>query len=140
MVDFVKVEYLLRHNPLGIEDRMALRIRTYRSGDFRHLHDFYIKVMAIFRYKYYSDNQLAFDFSGRHPVDKYTTEWSSQFKKWVKAFCEHHTFLRAVLDLTVFYPPDSPVLLMDTRMQTFVTHFFELKIHPQKGIIRRHVA
>jgi hypothetical protein len=36
----------------------------------------------------------------------------------------------------VFYPADSPVLLMDTRMSTFITQFFEVKIVPQKGIVK----
>jgi hypothetical protein len=140
LVDFVKVEYLLRNNPLGIEDDVTIKIKAHAGSDYRHLHEFYFTVMGIFRYAYYADNQLMFDFDGRDPYDKYCEEWSTQFKKWAKEFCRHQNFLRAVLDLTVFYPVDSPVLLMDTRMQTFITQFFEVKIHPQKGILKRSVA
>lgn len=137
LVDFVKVEYLLRHNPLGMMDDMAIRIQQHRSNDFRHLHEFYINLMGIFRYKFYSDNQLEFIFEGKDAFHQYQEEWSRQFRQWTKAFCKHHNFLRAVLDLTVFYPTDSPVLMVDNRMIAFITQYFELKIHPRKGIVRK---
>ncbi len=140
LVDFVKIEYLLRHNPLGLEDDLAKKIHAHDDLDFRHLKEFYVNLMGIFRFEFYGDNQLIFDFDGRDPFGKYQVQWESYFKKLTKEFCGHQNFLRAVLDLTVFYPVDSPVLLMDTRMQTFIAGFFEVKIHPQKGIIRKHVA
>lgn len=140
LVDFVKVEYLLRHNPLGLQDEMAMKIQQHTGQDFIHLHDFYLKVTGIYRYRFYEDNQLEFIFDGREDFEKYSDEWSRQFKIWVKAFCKHQNFLRAVLDLTVFYPADSPVLMADNRMNTFISQFFDVKIHPQKGITRSRVA
>jgi len=140
LVDFAKVEFLLRHNPLGLEDEMASRIHSHSARSYTHLHDFYFTLMGIFRFTYYSDNQLMFDFDGRDPSERYRAEWSQQFRKWVKEFSTHNNFLRAVLDLTVFYPENSPVLLMDTRMSTFIQEYFDIKIHPQKGIQRKHVA
>ena len=140
LVDFVKVEYLLRFNPLGIDDDMARKIETHTSADFRHLHDFYITLSGIFRFERYSDNQLMFDFDGAEPFEKYVIEWTSAFRQWVKEFCQHQNFLRAVLDLTVYYPHDSPVVMVDTRMTTFITQFFSVKVHPQKGIVRKSVA
>lgn len=137
LVDFVKVEYLMRANPLGMMDAMATRIQQHDNTDFRHLHEFYLNLMGVFRYKFYGDNQLEFIFEGKDDFKKYQEEWSRQFKSWTKAFCKHHNFLRAVLDLTVFYPLDSPVLMVDNRMNAFITQYFEVKIHPQKGIIRR---
>lgn len=137
LVDFVKVEYLLRSNPLGMMDDMALKIQKHQYSDFRHLHEFYLNVMGVFRYKFYSDNQLEFIFEGNDTFKQYQDEWSRQFKEWTKSFCKHHNFLRAVLDLTVFYPTDSPVLMVDNRMNAFITQFFEVKIHPQKGILKK---
>jgi hypothetical protein len=137
LVDYVKVEYLLRHNPLGIADEAATRISSHCSNDFRHLEEFYLSTMGIFRFTYYHDNQLQFLFDGTNDFEKYQREWSSQFKKWTKEFCKHHNFLRAVLDLTVFYPIDSPLLMVDNRMNSFITHYFEVKIHPQKGIQKK---
>jgi hypothetical protein len=136
LVDFVKVEYLLHQNPLGLMDKTAEKIHLHQSADFRHLNEFYINLMGVFRYTYYSDNQLTFIFEGKDDFQKYRDEWTVQFKGWVKEFCKHPNFLRAVLDLTVFYPIDSPVVMMDTRMNTFITHFFEVKINPQRGIVK----
>jgi hypothetical protein len=137
LVDFVKVEYLLRHNPLGLADDLATRIKDHDNQDFRHLNEFYMTLMGIFRFTYYHDNQLQFLFDGTNDFEKYQREFSTQFKKWVKDFCKHQNFLRAVLDLTVFYPTDSPVLLMDTRMSTFITQYFDIRIHPLKGIQKK---
>lgn len=137
LVDFVKVEYLLRSNPLGMMDAMAIKIQEHQNTDFRHLHEFYHNLMGVFRYKFYGDNQLEFIFEGKDAFYQYQDEWSSQFKTWAKEFCKYHNFLRAVLDLTVFYPSDSPVLMVDNRMNAFISEFFEVKIHPQKGIVRK---
>jgi hypothetical protein len=137
LVDYVKVEYLLRSNPLGMNDDASVKIQEHSSNDFRHLHDFYLTLTGIFRYTYYGDNQLQFLFDGRNDFEKYQIEWSGQFKKWTKEFCKSQNFLRAVLDLTVFYPVDSPILMVDTRMQAFIGDFFAMKIHPQKGIVRK---
>lgn len=136
LVDFVKVEYLLRANPLGVMDEMAQKITAHTHTDYRHLHEFYLTMMGIFRYKYYGDNQLEFIFEGRDAFDVYQEEWSAQFRKWTKQFCQDRNFLRAVLDLTVFYPVDSPVLMVDNRMKAFLAEFFDVKIHPKRGIVR----
>lgn len=140
LVDFVKVEYLIKHNPLGLVDEAAQKIQEHQNSDFRHLDEFYLNLMGVFRFTFYGDNQLEFNFDTKDDFAKYQAEWTKQFKAWVKEFCKHPNFLRAVLDLTVFYPADSPVLMMDTRMNTFITHFFEVRIHPEKGIIKRGVA
>lgn len=137
LVDFVKVEYLLRCNPLGMMDDMAVKIQEHHSTDFRHLHEFYVNLMGLFRYKFYGDNQLEFIFEGKDAYHQYREEWTRQFKQWTKAFCRHNNFLRAVLDLTVFYPSGSPVLMVDNRMNAFITGYFEVKIHPRKGIIKK---
>jgi hypothetical protein len=137
LVDFVKVEYLLRCNPLGVLDEMVIKIQQHNNADFRHLHEFYINLMGLFRYKYYGDNQLQFIFEGKDDLHKYQEEWITHYKSWVKEFCKYQNFLRAVLDLTVFYPVDSPVLMVDNRMNAFITQHFEVRIHPQKGIVRK---
>jgi hypothetical protein len=137
LVDFVKVEYLLRTNPLGIRDEMAIKIQEHAHNDYRHLHEFYLNLSGVFRFTYYHNNQLEFTFDGRDPFEKYTEEWSVAFKKWVKEFCKHDNFIRAVLDLTVFYPVESPLLMVDNRMQAFLGQHFDLKIHPQKGICKK---
>ncbi|MFZ6013176.1 MAG: hypothetical protein ACOYXT_22725 [Bacteroidota bacterium] len=140
LVDYVKIEFLLHHNPLGLQDDIASRIQDHKPGDLRHLHEFYLNLMAVFRYTHYSDNQLEFIFDGKDDFEKYREEWTVKFKAWVKEFCKHHNFLRAVLDLTVFYPADSPVIMVDNRMNAFISRYFEVKIHPLKGIQKKSVA
>ncbi len=137
LVDFVKVEYLMQNNPLGIEDDLTEKIHSHGTRDFRHLHEFYLNLMGIFRYTHYSDNQLQFLFECNDDFKKYQEEWTYQFRKWAKEFCRHPNFLRAVLDLTVFYPIDSPVLMVDNRMNAFIAQYFSIKIHPEKGIVKR---
>lgn len=137
LVDFAKVEYLLRTNPLGIKDDVAEKIHEHKGSDYRHLHDFYLNLAGVFRFKNYQHNQLEFTFDGRDPFDCYCEEWTIAFKKWIKEFCRHDNFIRAVLDLTVFYPAESPLLMVDNRMHAFLNQHFDVKIHPQKGIVRK---
>ncbi len=140
LVDFVKVEYLLRYNPLGIDDDTARRIEGHTSGDLSHLREFYITLTGVYRFLYYSDNQLSFIFDGRDDFSKYREEWDEAFRKWVKEFCKHENFLRSVLELTVFYPEDYTPQMAGMRMSVFVTRFFELKVDPQKGLVKQKVA
>lgn len=140
LVDFVKVEYLLRCNPLGISDDTARKVQAHDSDDFSHLEEFYINLAGVYRYTYYSDNQLQFIFDGRDDYEKYRDEWQTAFKKWVNDFCKHDNFIRSVLELTVFYPEDYTPQMAGLRMSAFITRFFEVKIDPQKGIVKVKVA
>ena len=140
LVDFVKVEYLLRCNPLGIADDATKKIQDHNETEFAHLQEFYISLAGVFRFKYYADNQLEFLFDGGDDFKKYQEEWAQTFRKWVKEFCKHENFTRAVLELTVFYPEDYTPQMSGLRLSAFITKFFEVKIDPLKGIIKKNVA
>lgn len=140
LVDFVKVEYLMRCNPLGLADDTSKKIQSHHSTQFEHLHEFYLNLAGLFRFKYYSDNQLEFLFDGRDDARKYQEEWTLMFKRWIKEFCKHENFTRAVLELTVFYPDDYTPQMAGMRLSAFITKFFEVKIDPQKGIVKKSVA
>jgi hypothetical protein len=140
LVDFVKVEYLMRYNPLGISDETSRKIEEHSSNNFSHLHEFYINLAGVYRYTFYSDNQLEFIFDGRDDFEKYREEWEMMFRKWIKDFCKHENFIRAVLELTVFYPDDYTPQMAGLRMSAFITKHFEVKIDPQKGIVRMKIA
>lgn len=137
LVDFVKVQYLLQYNSLGLVDETITRIEEHRTGDYSKLHPVYQDLMGIFRFKYYGDNQLEFGFDGRDPYDRYCDEWTDTFKKWCAQLCQHKNFIWGVLELTVFYPKEDEAQFIGTRLQTFVSNFFDVRIHPQKGIISR---
>lgn len=134
LTDFVKVEYLLRHNPLGLVDETVARIQQHKSTDFHRLHEFYLLLSGIFRYRYYRDNQLTFIFSGEEPDELYAREWTREFKSWMRQLAQYKQFLMGVLELTVFYPPDDEARFIGNRLQEFVASFFDIKVHPQKGI------
>lgn len=140
LVDYVKVQYMLQYNSLGLVDETVQRIEKHESKDYRKLHELYINLMGIFRFRNYHDNQLEFGFDGRDPFEKYCEEWSVEFKKWVRDLCQHKNFIWGVLELTVFYPKEDEAQFIGNRINVFVTQFFELKIHPQKGIQKKSVA
>lgn len=140
LVDFVKVEYLLRCNPLGIADDTTRKIEKHNALAYVQLHEFYVSLAGVYRFTFYKDNQLTFIFDGREDFEKYSDEWSFTFKKWVKEFCKHENFIRAVLELTVFYPQDYTPQMAGLRMSAFIIKFFELKVDPQKGIQKIKVA
>jgi hypothetical protein len=137
LVDFVKVEYLLQHNPLGIVDETILRIQRHQTNDLSKLRDFYCVLTGIFRYRYYHDNQLTFIFTGEEPFDRYKKEWDLEFKKWIRALCHRKNFLMGVLELTVFYPQEAEARFIGERLAVIAAEFFDLKIHPQKGILKK---
>ncbi len=140
LVDFVKVQYMLQYNPLGIVDETVQRIENHASSDHTRLNNLYLNLMGIFRFRNYHDNQLEFVFDGRDPFEKYSEEWQTEFKKWARELCQHKNFIWGVLELTVFYPQDDEANFIGERLNAFVTQFFELKIHPQKGILKKNIA
>lgn len=140
LVDFVKVQYMLQYNSLGLVDETIQRIEKHQTSDYSKLNDLYVTLMGIFRFRNYQHNQLEFGFDGREPFDRYTDEWQSEFKTWTRELCRHKNFLLGVLELTVFYPQHDEAQFIGNRLNTFVTEFFELKIHPQKGILKKTMA
>jgi hypothetical protein len=140
MVDFVKVEYLLKCNPLGLDDDTSRKVRQHEITNVVQLKEFYVVLSGVYRFLYYGDNQLTFIFDGRDDELKYEEEWSSTFRKWVKEFCRHENFITAVLELTVFYPEDYTPQMAGLRMSAFITKAFEVKLDPQKGLVRVKVA
>ncbi len=140
LVDFVKVEYMLRCNPLGLADQTSQKVQHHTSTNVRHLEEFYLALAGVFRFTFYGDNQLQFGFDGRDESSRYQEEWETAYKKWVKEFCKHENFIRAVLELTVFYPEEYTPQMVGMRLSTFITKFFEVKIDPQKGILKKAMA
>lgn len=137
LVDYVKVAYLMQFNPLGLDDDTSKKIEGHSALTYKHLHEFYLNLAGVYRFLYYSDNQLEFIFDGRNDFEKYQEEWNNLFRKWTKNFCQHENFIKAVLELTVFYPEDYTPQMAGLRMSAFITKFFEVKIDPQKGIISK---
>ncbi len=88
LVDFVKVEHLLHNNPLGIMDDTFLKIQHHSAKDFSHLQEFYISLAGVFRYLFYSDNQLEFSFDGQDEFVKYQQQWTEDLQTMDKGFLQ----------------------------------------------------
>ena len=93
LVDFVKVQYMLQYNPLGIVDETVQRIASHTSDDHTKLDDLYLNLMGIFRFRNYHNNQLEFGFDGREPFKQYSEEWELEFKNWARELCQHKNFI-----------------------------------------------
>jgi hypothetical protein len=135
LIDYVRVEYLIRCNPLGLADDTSVRVQTSPVDDFSKLHEFYVTLSGVFRFKYYGDNQLQFGFDGREDFERYREEWVITFKTWTKSFCRQENFLKAILELTVFYPDDYTPQMAGMRLSYFITKTFDVKVDGAKGIV-----
>jgi len=97
-------------------------------------------LMAVYRFIYYNDNQLHFNFDGRDSYETYREEWEVQLRKWIKAFCKRSDFIRAVLDIMLFSAEAGTIEMPSQRLGLFLQSFFEVRLHPVKGISRLKAA
>lgn len=139
MVDKVKVAYARLFNPLGIDDAISARVKAYKSKNIDSLHSFYQTLAAVYRFKF-GENQLTFLWDGIDHRDKYRADWEEAFHNWTDEFCHHELFIRAVLDLTVFYADTPHAQMAENRMSHFILQRFDLKMHKQKGLMHIKVA
>jgi hypothetical protein len=136
LIDFSKDYYQKQCNPLGIEDCTVIAIKEHQTEYTARLEEFYRNLAGVYRFKY-GQNQLELLFDGNDHYIKYVEDWKSTFKTWLFDFCLKPNFLRAVLELTVFYPEGRKSELAENRMKTFINQHFELKIYKYKGIVRK---
>jgi hypothetical protein len=139
LIDTVKIQYELRHNPLGIADSFSLRIHQYVPKNIKPLYTFYQNLAAVYRYKF-GNSQLEFVWDGRDHYEKYKIDWTEAFNKWTREFCQQELFINAVLDLSVFLPENRHAHLAESRMNHFILRQFDLKIHKSRGIVEMKVA
>ena len=139
LIEMVKIQYELRHNPLGIADSFSQRIQTFVPGNIKPLYTFYQNLAAVYRYKF-GNSQLEFVWDGRDHYEKYEIDWTETFGKWTREFCQQELFINAVLDLSVFLPENRHAQLAESRMNHFILSQFDLKIHKSRGIVEMKVA
>lgn len=133
LVDLVKEGYTILYNPLGLQDTTTLEIMGYRMRHPERFYEFYDLLAGIYRYRH-GKNQLEFVWDGRTHLEVYQEEWSQGFQQWVRTLCLQPNFLRAVLELTVYYPKKRPQLA-ENRMKNFMAQHFDLKLHKRHGIL-----
>lgn len=133
LVEYVKEFYLQYHNPLGLIDEAILKIQNSYDYPIEHLEEFYRDLAGIYRY-HFGEVQLEILFDGRTHEEKYETEWHEFFKGSVGKYCYNIHFLKAVLEISVFYPKDKKASLAGNRMKYFIEHQFDLKVYKYRGI------
>ena len=139
MVTFVKQAYLEQNNPLGLVDDTVRLIQGSTCPQTKKLEDFYNILAGIYRFKHGS-NQLELLFDGATHFEKYKQDWTTAFENWSREFCKKPTFIRAVLEVTVFYPKHKKGQLAEARMRAFLSQHFALRIHKRQGIMGSKIA
>lgn len=139
LIDEVKMYYLQHFNPLGLMDDTTRAIQDHVTTYVPELEEFYRCLSGVYRFKH-GDNQLEFIFDGREHMCKYKEDWESAYCAWVREMCQSPLFIRAVLELSVFYPKDRKAQLAANRMQHYLHQHFSLKIYKYRGIVEMKVA
>lgn len=133
MVADVKQFYLQQNNPLGLIDDTVRTIQESSNPGTKKLHDFYHVLAGIYRFKH-SSNQLELLFDGASHFEKYQQEWKTAFREYYFFFCQKPSFIKAVLEVSIFYPKQRKGQLAEARMRSFLSQYFELRIHKRHGI------
>lgn len=133
MMDVVKEAYTQLHNPLGLLDDTTLLIQGYQLKETHRFHDLYEILSGIYRFRH-GNNQLEFMWDGRTHLEVYQEEWSNIFEAWVRDLCLRPNFLKAMLELTVYYSDKRPGLA-EARMKNFMAQHFDLRLHKRRGIL-----
>jgi len=139
MVEIVKDIYLLRYNPLGLKDKSIEKILSTTDYNFEELSNFYDELAGFYRYKF-SSNQLELLFDGKNHHEKYQEDWSEALKKWMIEFSKSKTFLKAVLETSIFYPQNKQSQLAYSRLKNYISDHFGIKIYKHKGIVPMKIA
>lgn len=133
MIDTVRTQYLALHNPLGLVDDTIRFICSYDRYYTGGLEELYEILAGIYRYQF-GTNQLEFLFDGTTHYEKYCNEWSQTFRQWILQFCLRKSFLKAALEVTIFFPEDATKTTMaGNRMKLFLRSEFDLTFNTRKG-------
>lgn len=139
LMERVKDHYFIRYNSLRLPDPISQSIEEYVPTNLKTLKVFYQNLAGVYRYKF-GDNQLEFLWDGTDHLKKYEADWMTFYHQHINQFCRQELFLRAVLDLTVFFPRIKDARLAENRMNNFIHQQFGIKIHKQRGIVAMKVA
>lgn len=139
LINFVKAYYLASANPLGLEDDTTTAIKSHKTIYTERLTEVYRHLAGIYRFKH-GQNQLELLFDGQDHYQKYLNDWKAKYKEWLLEFCAKPNFVKAVLELTVFFPEGKKSLLAETRMKSFVQQHFDVKVYKYRGIIEMKIA
>lgn len=139
LIEKVKETYMIRYNPLGLEDDAILKIKNSYNYNLSHFTGFYKTISGLYRYTH-NETQLEFVFDGRTHFEKFSDEWHAAFQAWTEELCRHHNFIKYVLEAAIFYNQDRKLQMVENRMQAFLTGYFEVKIYKYRGVPEYKIA
>lgn len=139
LIQFSKIAYHQFCNPLGLNDDTSIRISSYEKNQLIYLHQFYVTLSGVYRYKF-GDNQLEFLWDGKSHYEKYAEDWREGFVHWTKDFCQKPQFLKAVLAATVFCKNRRQGEMAENRLKIFINSQFEVKMYKKRGLVAMKVA
>jgi hypothetical protein len=139
LIEKVKEEYFQRYNPLRLHDTVSEAVKNFRLENVISLNTFYQNLAAIYRFRF-GEVQLTFLWDGDDHIKKYKSDWAGFFEQHIVNFCKHELFVKAVLDLTVFFPDNGQAQLAENKMNHFILQHFEVKIHKTRGLVEMKVA
>lgn len=132
--------YNLHHNPLGIEDDTIKAIKAYRASpplpDFEH---FYTKMAVIYRY-FHGETQLGFIWDGRSHVEYYEELWENFFVTETNKMMQSASFLKIILELTVFASQHQLNSMLVYRFSSFIKEHFQVQVYKKKGLKKLKTA
>lgn len=139
LMQIVSEAYYARYNPLRLTDGISQLIEKFVLTDEEPLAEFYSALAAVYRYKF-SNNQLEFLWEGTDHLEKYKADWVAAFREWSQLFCREELFIRALLDVTVFRQPSVSSPFSANRLNHFMARHFDVRLHPQRGILPARMA
>jgi hypothetical protein len=135
----VKYAYHLLFNPLGLEDDTTVFIQSSSKFELKDLEELYEALAGIYRFKYGS-NQLEFLFDGRTHFEKYSDDWSETFLQWIREYAQHPSFVRAVLDATIFYRKHKKAQMAGAKLRAFICDQMNFKFRKSGDYIKLKIS
>ncbi|PIB37388.1 hypothetical protein BFP72_03915 [Reichenbachiella sp. 5M10] len=120
-------------NPLGLVDDTYQKIMDYPYHNLDEIKGIYDNLCVTYRYKN-SDNQLEIIWDGSSQEEKYASEWKKTFEEWVDTLTNTPSFVKAILQLTVFNDDHRNLVFVRNSVKAMINEHFEIKVLTRKGI------
>ena len=125
-------------NPIGLSDDTARQIQSHQLEDSSVLEGIYENLAAIYRYQY-GDTQLEIIWDGKSHLDKFTEDWSNIYKEWLAELLSNRTFVKGILQMTVFNELGKNTFFIENGLKAIVNEYFDLKVLSRNGIKKLYV-
>ncbi len=110
----------------------------YQLKDTTILEGIYENLAAIYRYQY-GDAQLEIIWDGKSHFEKFTEDWSRVYSEWVNELCLNRSFVKGILQLTVFNDQKKNTFFIENSIKGMINEYFNLKILTRNGVKRLYV-